>query len=158
RVASKAPSARCGTIGWREAHEPGMNEVRPLLEAALAHHRAGRLDEAASGYASVLARAPDDLNAIYLSGVLAAQRGDPQTAVERIGRAIAAKPEIPDFHNNLGEALRALDRLQEAEAAYRRALALDAEHPGALANLGTLSRTRRDLPQAIALYRRALAR
>ena len=39
------------------------------------------LAEAAAGYAAVLARDPDELNAVYLSGVLAAQRGDPATAI-----------------------------------------------------------------------------
>ena len=53
-----------------------------------------------------------------------------------IGRAIALSPDNPFFLNNLGEALRELNRPREAEQQYRRALALKADFAGAQNKLG----------------------
>ena len=128
-----------------------------LLQHAVAVHQAGRLDEAASLYARVLAQNPDDLNAVYLSGVVALQRRDFATAAANIARAVAAKPDHPDLQNNLGEALRGLGRLDDAAGAYRRALALAPDHAGALANLALVARARGALGEAIDGLRRALA-
>ena len=49
-------------------------EADQLREAA-AHHRAGRLPEAAAGYRAILARDPRQPDALYLLGVVAHQTG-----------------------------------------------------------------------------------
>ncbi|MBL8835465.1 MAG: tetratricopeptide repeat protein [Alphaproteobacteria bacterium] len=130
--------------------------LQPILQAALADHQAGRLDAAAAGYARLLARDPDDLNAIYLSGMVALQRRDFATAHANIARAVAAKPDHADLQNNLGEALRGLSRYAEAEAAYRRALAVAPDHAGAIGNLAIVLRQRDDLAAAHDGFRRAI--
>ena len=53
-----------------------------------------------------------------------------------IQRAIQLQPNIAAFHNNLGEALRELDRCEEAIASYQRALQLKPAYPEALNNMG----------------------
>ncbi len=130
--------------------------LQPILQAALADHQAGRLDAAAAGYARLLARDPDDLNAIYLSGMVALQRRDFATAHANIARAVAAKPDHADLQNNLGEALRGLGRLAEAEAAYRRALAVAPDHAGAIANLAIVLRQRGEHAAALDGFQRAV--
>ena len=97
----------------------------------MAHHRAGRLQEATAIYRKVLtldARNPD---ALHLLGVIAHQLGNPRQAVENIRLAIdycnQAVPRIPSnpiAHNNLGEAYRALGRISDAVACYEQALFL----------------------------------
>lgn len=136
-----------------------MNDpaLRALIEQAVAHHRAGRLDQAGQLYDQVLARNPDELNAIYLGGVLLHQTGRHEAAIERITRAIEAKPRVPAFHNNLGEALRALGRQAEAQDAYDRALALDANFLEAIVNRAVLAGQRGEYETAEAELRRALA-
>lgn len=109
---------------------PTSLDLAAMLQAAAAHHRAGRLDEAERGYAAVLAASPGNADALHLSGVIALQRGDPATASRQITQALARNPRMADAEANLGEALRALGQPQQAEAAWTRALALA---PGQLA-------------------------
>ena len=52
-------------------------------------------------------------------------------------RAIAAKPDFYEAHSNLGNALHALKRFDEAVVAYRHAIELNPNYADAWANLGT---------------------
>ena len=60
------------------------------------------------------------------------------------------------FHNNLGEAYRALRRIPEAVACYRRALELKPDYAEAHNNLGNALKDQGKLDEAVACYRRAL--
>ncbi|MFQ5935082.1 MAG: tetratricopeptide repeat protein, partial [Acidiferrobacterales bacterium] len=94
------------------------------LDQALAHHQAGRLEEAEALYREILAQQPDHADALHLLGVMALQSGQPKEAVALIERAIDIDGQVADYHNNLGEALRAQDKLEAAMRAYEKALAL----------------------------------
>ncbi len=59
------------------------------LEAALAHHRAGRLDEAEQLYEEVLRGEPQNADAWQFTGLIALSRGDVASAETKIRRAIA---------------------------------------------------------------------
>ena len=60
------------------------------------------------------------------------------------------------FHNNLGEAYRALCRIPEAIACYRRTLELKPDYVEAHNNLGNALRDQGKLDEAVACFRRAL--
>ena len=53
------------------------------LQAALALHQAGRLDEAAAGYEAVLAVLPRNFDAAHLAGTVALQKGQFAEAAKR---------------------------------------------------------------------------
>ena len=72
-------------------------------------------------------------------------------------RAIAIQPAFPVALNNLGNVLRELGRLEEAEACYRRALELKPDLAEAHMSLGATFRARGRFEEAEAAYRRALA-
>jgi protein O-GlcNAc transferase len=127
------------------------------LDQALAHHQAGRFNEAEALYRQILQARPDDADALHLLGVLAHQVGDHEEAVTKIKRAIAINPRIPEYHNNLAEALRALGELAAATAAYRGALRLRADFPEAHNNLGLVLHQQGELAQAVMSLQRALA-
>ena len=127
------------------------------LDQALQHHKAGRLEEAEVAYRELLAREPEHADALHLLGVLSAQSGNPQAAVELIEQAIASNPRIPDYHNNLGEAYRAAQAFDQAVAAYERALTLKSDLPATHYNLGNALHAQGKLDQAIAAFERALA-
>ncbi len=80
------------------------------LAVALEHHRAGRLKRAEALYRKFLRKAPENPNALHLLGVIAAARGDPDQAIQLIGKAVAAVPDFAEGHSNLGNALRAVGR------------------------------------------------
>jgi tetratricopeptide (TPR) repeat protein len=111
------------------------NELQ-VLHTAVAHHGAGRLAEAEAIYRQVLAHDPRNADVLNLLGMIAGQKGQPQVAVELISRAIELHPEIPLFHQSLGESLRLMGRLDEAIASARRALELDSSFVRAVQTLG----------------------
>ncbi|MGH9784912.1 MAG: tetratricopeptide repeat protein, partial [Terriglobia bacterium] len=103
--------------------------VRDLIAKGLELHRAGRLSESKSFYEQALAIQPRNPDALHLSGVVALQGGDAETAVELIQQAIAVQPDNPAFHANLAQAFLASHRADAALAAFRRAGRLDPHNP-----------------------------
>ena len=132
---------------------PGIQQV---FAAAVEHHQAGRLTEAERLYLQILKIDPRHADALHFLGVLAHQIGRHDVAVDLIGRAIAQNGRVPAFHNNLGNALKAQGKLQEAAASYAAALAHNPKHVGALFNLGLVLQMQGKLEEAAACYRRAL--
>jgi Flp pilus assembly protein TadD len=111
--------------------------ARDLCRRGLSHHQAGRLQQAELAYRQALGLDPAHADALHLLGVVARQKGRNEEAVDRIGQAIAVRPE-PHFYCSLGFALTALGRFDEAEASYRNALRLRPGFAEAGRNLGGL--------------------
>src|SRR5439155_10022923 len=109
--------------------------VFQALEMAIRFHSAGQLQQAEQIYRQILALQPDNPDALHLLGVIAHQVGKSVGGLKLIERAIALNPGCSPYYNNYGEVLRALKRLQEAEAAYRKSLELNPNSPDALSNL-----------------------
>jgi tetratricopeptide (TPR) repeat protein len=107
-----------------------------LLRDALTLHQAGRLEDAARRYQDVLSTEPQHADALHLLGVLRHQQGQPDRAVELIGRAVVLLPGVAPFHSNLAEAYRALGQLERAVGCCRTALRLAPDYPEAACNLG----------------------
>ncbi len=126
------------------------------IATGLDHHRAGRTGEAEKVYRDVLARQPGNADALHLLGVALGQQGRPQAAVEFIGRAIALQADVAEYHANLGEFLRPLDRLHESAASFRRAIAMKQNEPGFHNGLGVTLAEAMQLEEAIAEFRRAI--
>jgi predicted O-linked N-acetylglucosamine transferase (SPINDLY family) len=108
------------------------------LREALRLHKAGRLDKARPLYEQVLKLVPAEPHALHGLGVLCNDTGDPARAVELLRAAVAARPDSAVYHNNLGNALRALGSGDAAERAYRDALERDPDYALAQYNLGAL--------------------
>jgi tetratricopeptide (TPR) repeat protein len=103
-----------------------MTEADPAASfaAALAHQRAGRFAQAEALCERLLAREPEQVDALHLSGVLCIQAGRHDAAIARLRRVLAYEPELALAHKNLGAAFHAAGRPADAEPCYRRALAL----------------------------------
>lgn len=126
------------------------------IAEGIARHQSGNLDDAEALYRSVLAREPDQADALHFLGLLEHQRGRCERALELMNRSLEHFPEQVDFLSNRGNVLRHLDRLDEAEADYTRVLSLEPRHANALNNLGTVWRERGNYEAAIDYYRRAI--
>lgn len=86
-----------------------------------------------------------------------AAAGDPAGAEPLYARALAADPTQAGTHNNHGNALRALGRLDEAAAAYRAAVAHGLDEGMAHYNLGSVLRQAERQAEAEDAFRQALA-
>ncbi|MBB3265698.1 putative O-linked N-acetylglucosamine transferase (SPINDLY family) [Azospirillum sp. OGB3] len=134
-----------------------MATIKDVLAAALAHHQAGRLAQAAAGYQAVLDTLPDHADALHLLGVVYLQAGHPAEAEPRIRAALRADATVADYHDNLGSALRALDRAAEAADSHRAAIRLRPAFAQAHYNLGNALDRLGRLEEAADAYRQAAA-
>jgi predicted O-linked N-acetylglucosamine transferase (SPINDLY family) len=130
--------------------------LQQQLEAGMSHHRAGRLAEADTIYHQILTLQPDHAGALHLSGLIAAQRGSDDEAIDLIGRAIRLKPDYAQAHSNLGNSLSRKGRLDEAISAYERAIKLKPDLAIAHCNLAAALKDRGQLDESIAASRRAI--
>jgi len=131
-------------------------DVSTLLRTALQHHQAGRLSQAEVLYRQILETAPNNPDALHLSGLIAHQAGTFDIAVDLISKAIRVKPSGPMYYN-LGVSLQARGKLDEAIESYRNALALKPEDAKTLTNMGTVFHLQGKLDAAIENFRRAIA-
>ena len=106
---------------------------------------------------AILRRDGNHATALQLLGVIRAQEGQLERAVELLQRAVATAPGAAEAHNNLGMALHGLKRDDDAVACYRTALALKPRYAIAHNNLGIALAALGRLEDAIAEYRQALA-
>ncbi|CAK0746423.1 nitric oxide reductase NorD protein [uncultured Gammaproteobacteria bacterium] len=105
------------------------------LDQAIDLHRAGRLAEAEPLYRRVLARLPEQPDALHLLGVLSWQSNRIDEAAALVAKALAVRPDFAAACNSLGNILAAAGRSQEAAGQYRRALALNSGYLEAANNL-----------------------
>lgn len=137
-----------------------MIDTTEALALAVQAHQAGNLTQAESLYRQILQVEPNHPDAWHLLGVIAQQAGQSAVAVECIQRAIALYPSAAVYYGNLGEALRALGRIDESIASYRRAVALahvNADINYSLTiNLGNVLQSQSKLEEAADCYRRAI--
>ncbi len=106
------------------------------LRDALSALQSGRDAQALSLLNAILARWPEEPDALQLLGLLRRKNGDQEGAVEFFRRSLAARPAQPNVCHNLGNALLACGRRSEAEAAYAEALRLAPDHIDARIALG----------------------
>lgn len=108
-----------------------------MLNRAIAMHQHGQLGEAKGIYEQVLARQPGHPDALQFLGILLHQEGQPGGA-ELIRQAIASKPDIASYHNNLAKVLEEAGDLVAAARSYREALRLEPKDADGQYNMGVI--------------------
>jgi protein O-GlcNAc transferase len=138
--------------------QPGASSgLQELFARASSYHRAGRLTDAEKLYRQILQADAQHADALHLLGVLAHQLGRHDAAVDLMGKAIAQNGKVPPFHNNLGNALAAQGRLDDAAVCYVRAIFLKPDYTEAHYNLGVALQAQGKLDAAATSYRRAVS-
>ena len=112
------------------------SQIKKIFSKAIDFHRAGKLQKAQRLYRNVLAIDPDHSDSLNLLGLIAHQVGQNHTAVQFISAAISKKPEVPEYHNNIGEAHRASNNPDEAIVNFKKALKLRPDYPEVYNNMG----------------------
>ena len=123
-----------------------------LFTVALRHHRAGDIDAAEPLYRAILRDVPNHTDSLNFLGLIATQRGQHVDAVALLERAVALRPDSGDFHLNLASALKAANRLDDAEARCRRAIALNPRSVKAHFTLATILQQLDRLDAAVAEF------
>jgi predicted O-linked N-acetylglucosamine transferase (SPINDLY family) len=123
-----------------------------LLGLATDRHRAGFLAEARGLYREFLAEEPLHAVGSLRAGLLELQDGEPAAALRLLDQAATSKPDEARHHVARGRALHALQRGDEAVAAYRRALQLDPDDADTHFALGVALQVLRLYAPAISAY------
>lgn len=92
---------------WRPA------ELALLLDEAVQHHQASRVERAEALYRR-LAVNPNHAQSLHLLGLAAHQDGRHEAAAELIRWAIAINGAVPEFHDDLGSVFQLLGRYDKA--------------------------------------------
>ena len=100
--------------------------LHALAKALLA---SGKYPEAYEVYRKLLARYPDDVDALVNAGLLATQQGHREEALEDWRRAVALDPSQANAELYLGDALTARGEREAAARHYRAYLQIVAAHP-----------------------------
>ena len=130
---------------------------RSLLDDAVRLQHARQLDQAALLYRQVLASDPAHADALHLLGLVALQQNRQPEALELIGKAIAQRSDVAQYHFHLGFALQALGDLDGAVAGYTRAQALNPKDPNIYNNMGNALSAQGRAAEALDAFRHALA-
>ncbi len=133
-----------------------MADTAALLDSAMAKHAAGQLAEAQAICAEILRHDSRQPEALNLMGVLAAQSGQTDQALELIRAAIVEQPENHHFRFNHAHVLE-LAGEGSAVRAYREALTINPQHLPALINLGNLLLEQDILDEARDCFNRAIS-
>lgn len=84
------------------------------------------------------------------------QQGDNTSALALVEQALASMPQRYDLWNFQGVLLKALNRVAEAQVAYRRAILMAPEFADSYNNLANCLRSEGALEEAVSCYRRAI--
>jgi Tfp pilus assembly protein PilF len=134
-----------------------MPELDELLNQGLAHHQAGRLQEAERLYHEVLQADPKHVEALHLMGLVHHKKGNAGAALKNLREALAIRPDSDVIWANLGAVYCALDRHVEAADAASHAIRLNPNNCMAHANLGANLCEQGKLDEAVRSCEQALA-
>jgi tetratricopeptide (TPR) repeat protein len=107
-----------------------------LRDAAIAAHRANRLDEAIPLFRRYLVLAPTDALGHHALGVALRDKGDAPGAIEALRHAVALMPQDMVARQNLGALYYSSNRFEEAREAFEAVLSVQQDWPLAWRNLG----------------------
>ncbi|MGV3486168.1 MAG: tetratricopeptide repeat protein [Planctomycetaceae bacterium] len=133
-----------------------MSELQKVLDHAWQVQQSGDLATAESIYRQVLAQLPRNAAAhVYLGIALFDQRRFTES-VESYRRAIAIQPEFPVAWNNLGNSLRMLGEIDEADRCLQTAIDQKPDYLSPLKNRGTLWIWAGEVERGLRWYHEAL--
>jgi Flp pilus assembly protein TadD len=114
---------------------PQTPDTQQLIAQGIAHHQAGKFDQAESMYRQALVQDAGNADARYYLGMLAHQAGRFAQALPLVRQAVEARPDNALWLTNLGVVYGALRLFEQSAECHRRATALDPQLSLAWLNL-----------------------
>lgn len=131
-------------------------DSRVLLEKAREHRKAGLFSEAERVCRCLLSAAPDDVEILQESAIIAEAIGDSSKAVEHLHRCLVLEPDSPQIHNTFGLLLCGLGRATAALELLDAAISLDPGYADAHCNRGRALRMLGRMDDAMDSWQKAL--
>lgn len=155
RRQQKKLAKKAGISGRFSAPPAGVN-LAERLQAAVALHQSGQLQDAEPIYRQILQYDPANVDANHLLGLVAYQSNRSEEAVELISKALVVNPTYGEAHNNLGTVQLALHRIEDAAHSFHQAIKTKAHYAEAHFNLANVLTAQRNFDGAIQSFQRAL--
>jgi len=133
------------------------NILLKSLETAQAMLAAGDLDKVGDICREVIRHDAENAEAHHILGLIADKTGNPQLAVQLIGKALEKAPNKAVYLNNLGNAHAHLGNHESAIAAYTKAVQIKPSFAEAFNNLGLAHQETGRADKAITCFKKALA-
>jgi len=130
--------------------------VDAYLQQGLNFHNAGQLDQARVIYEDVLKVDAKNFDALQLSGNLAFQTQNFDSALKLLTKALTIDNANATVYTNLGNVFKALMRLEEALASYDKAIELRHDYAHAHSNRGNALKELNRLKEALVSYEKAI--
>ncbi len=132
--------------------------IQQQLEVAMGHHRKGQLDIAGGIYQDILAKFPNQPDALNLLGVIRVAQSNARDGIRLISLAVQFRPNDPTVLNNLGNAYLSERQWLDSIEYLERAVALKPDFLEALSNLGRAYRHSDQSDESEYCYRKMLER
>ena len=116
----------------------------------------GKLQEAEAIYKNLVSQGSSSHIVYGNLGALLKLKGDSQSAIKHLKKAIQLNSDYPEAYYNLGIISKEQGNLSAAIASYKKAIQYKYNYPKAHNNLGIALREQDDLPAAIASFKSAL--
>ena len=130
-----------------------MKNKQQTLEAefnnAVRSHQAGQIDEAEASYRTILKKAPEQPDVLHLLGLILHQKGNHETALKNVKKAIDLNPKNQQYHYNCAEIYKALKKNENAIKYYKKAISLNPNYTAAFNNLGNMLRDEKKYKESV---------
>lgn len=141
-----------------QASPPGSAwKAAGLVAMGRAYYEQGQVDQACHALIEALSHDADNVDALFLTGIIAHQAGLHDVAVRNLGRAVDLQPGLVLAHTLLALEFLSLGRDDDALASFGNAARLEPESPDNHSNLGNLHKRLGKAGEAQACFRRAIA-
>lgn len=130
--------------------------ISEKLAVASQLYQTGEVTRSAAICGGILKVQPDNVDGLYLLGLISHRVGNNEMALDMLSRAITANPDNPDYYYNCGVVCDALGLSEDAVRCYCQAIHLKPDHLDALMNLGDLNLKQGDFTSAVGCYQLAL--
>jgi protein O-GlcNAc transferase len=117
-----------------------------------------RYEEAARSYELARRIAPNEARAHRILGTRLLRWGEPEGAIEPLGRAVELEPSNAETWNAFALARYHADDLDGARATFERGIALHPDHRGLYLGLAALLINAHEFARALAVYDRVIDR
>lgn len=123
---------------------------------ALLLHQKGNLDGALDVYQDILKEEPNNADALHLLGVVYAQKGMHQAAIEFLDKAIDLNPSDGNYYKNYGNICLQLAKFDDAVINYKKSLSIVEVDPEIFFRIGFCLQKKNKIDEAIIYYNKAI--
>ncbi len=130
--------------------------IGEMIQSALKYHKSGQYEGALKLYQDILAVEPNNIDVLYLIGVLNYERNNYDDAMIYTLKVIKLNPSSPDAYCSLANILKAKGELDAAIEYYKKSLIFDNDNSTTHYNLGVAYQDIGNLDSALLCYKKAI--